>query len=137
MHPPISYAFPAHNHYRPAWTLLTELPFIVGPQHYRKRGIRRTGSLWHVSPTDDYQQALATGREYAAHFVQYLLDNPFMAGANLLGRIATDMDFHDASAARGYWIGFFSYLEQLLYAQSIQRTAFVDLDRLNQRVATL
>ena len=51
-----------------------------------------------------------------------------MVGHNLVGRIATDMDFHDASARRGYWIGFFSYLERLIYAQAVQREVFADLD---------
>ena len=119
---------PSRRDYR---TLNTELPFIASPNHYyHKHGIQHCGNLWHVHRIHDYEQARAIGCEYAAHFAQYLRDNPQIVGQNLLGRIATDMDFHDASARRGYWIGFFSYLEHLIYAQAVQRPVFVDLDRL-------
>ena len=122
-----SRAMPARRDYR---VLNTELPFIASPRHYSKHGPAHCGSLWHVHRIKDYEQARAIGREYAAHFAQYLKDNPEIVGQNLLGRIATDMDFHDASAKRGYWIGFFSYLEHLIYAQAVQRPVFADLDRL-------
>ena len=105
----------------------SELPFIVSPLYFRKRGSQRCGHLWHVPRTNDYHHACATGRLYAAHFAQYLKDNPQTVGHNLLGHIATDIDFHDTSAKRGYWIGFFSYLEQLIHAQAGQRRVFDDL----------
>ena len=117
----------AQRNYLPATALPTSLPFISSPRYYRKQGGPRCGNLWHVPSTSSYEHARAVGQLYAAHFAQYLKDNPIMVGHNLLGRIATDMDFHDASAKRGYWIGFFSYLEQLIYAQATQRPPFADL----------
>ncbi len=119
---------PPRRHYR---ALKTELPFIAGPQHFLKHGSLHWGSLWHVHTIHDYEQARAIGREYAAHFAQYLKDNPEVVGQNLLGRIASDINFHDASAKRGYWIGFFSYLERLIHAQAAQRPVFNDLDGFN------
>ena len=122
-------AIPPRRDYR---VLNTELPFIASPYHYcLKHRVRRHGSLWHVHCIQDYEQARVIGREYAAHFAQYLKDNPEIVGQNLLGRIATDMDFHDVTARRGYWIGFFSYLEHLISAQAQQRPVFDDLDRFN------
>ena len=123
-----SRVFPSRRNYR---VLNSELPFISSPRHFRRHGSPHWGSLWHVHRINDYEQACTIGREYAAHFAQYLKDNPEIVGHNLLGRIATDMDFHDASARRGYWIGFFSYLEQLVYAQAVQRPVFTDLDNFN------
>lgn len=124
---------PAHKRrdYRTPRTLLTDLPFIVSPRFYSKRGGPRCGNLWYVRRTDNYQHALECGRTYATHFAQYLKDNPDTVGQNLLGRIATDMDFADASARRGYWIGFFSYLEQLIYVYAAQRPVFDDLEWFN------
>lgn len=85
----------------------------------------------HVPRTNDYNHARATGRLYVAHFAQYLKDNPQTVGQNLLGHIATDIDFHDTSAKRVYWIGFFTYLEKLIYAQAAQRRVFEDLAQYN------
>ena len=124
---------PSRRHYR---ALKTDLPFIAGPQHFLKHGSPRFGSLWHVHRINNYEQARAIGREYAAHFAQYLKDNPEIVGQNLLGRIASDMKFDDTSAKRGYWIGFFSYLEHLIHAQAIQRPVFTDLDGFNASLAT-
>ena len=121
-------AIPARRDYR---ALKTDLPFIAGPQHFLKHGSPSYGTLWHIHHIDDYDQARAIGREYAVHFAQYLKDNPEIVGQNLLGRIATDMNFHDVTAKRGYWIGFFSYLEHLIHAQAVQRPLFNDLDRFN------
>lgn len=132
---PNTSTIPVRRNYLP---LKTELPFIAGPRHYRnKHGTRHCGKLWHVHRIEDYTQACKIGREYAAHFAQYLKDHPQVVGQNLLGRIATDMDFHDASAKRGYWIGFFSYLEQLIYAQALQRPVFTDLDQFNTHTTAL
>ena len=112
------------RNYLPATVLPTALPFISGPRYYQKQGSPRCGKLWHVPRTSDYEHARRIGHLYAAHFTQYLKDNPTCVGGNLLGHIATDMDFHDASAKRGYWIGFFSFLEQLIYTQATQQPVF-------------
>ena len=114
----------AQRNYLPASALPTSLPFISSPRYYQKQGDPRCGTLWRVPRTGDYEHARTVGQRYAAHFAQYLKDNPASVGHNLLGRIATDIDFHDASAKRGYWIGFFSFLEQLIYAQATQQSAF-------------
>ena len=117
----------APRNYLPAAVLPTALPFISSPGYYRKQGGPRCGNLWHVPRTNSYDRAHAIGQRYAVHFAQYLKDNPSMVGQNLLGRIATDMDFHDTSAKRGYWIGFFSHLEQLIYTQATQHPPFAGL----------
>ena len=103
-------------------TPLNELPFVLNESVLRK-GINR----WHVKPIENYTEACKLGNEYAAHFVQYLKDNPNDAGSNLLGIIASDIDFKDETCAKGYWIGFFSYLELQLYKRAKKRNVFRDL----------
>ena len=58
------------------------------------------------------------------NFAQFLKDNPLRAGTNLLGNIASEIRFDDPTAASGYWIGFFSFLEQLIYTQATQQPVF-------------
>jgi len=99
-----------------------ELPFIL-----KSRGGLVKFNNWDVPPTDNYGLACNVGREYAAHFVQYLKDNPSVVGSNLLGRIAADIDFKDKTAAKGYWVGFFAHLECLIHAQSKNIDVFADL----------
>ena len=78
---------PARPEYKPATdeSGFAKLPFVYRP----KRGFNNA-SNWHTPPTEDYAQACAVGGEYAAHFAQYLKDNPDMCGANSLGIIARD-----------------------------------------------
>ena len=101
---------------------LNALPFLLNESGFRK-GI----NCWQVKPIDDYTQACILGNEYAAHFVQYLKDNPNEVETNILGRIAKDINFNDESCAKGYWIGFFSYLELQLYKRAKKRNVFRDL----------
>jgi hypothetical protein len=54
-----------------------------------------------------------------------------MCGANLLGAIARDIDFKDTSNAAGYWVGFFSHLERIIFAQAQRMDVFGDIDRIN------
>eukprot|EP01042_Synura_sphagnicola_P015857 gene15857-biopygen15870 len=120
----------AHGAPAPAPTATTtsflKLPFV-----YRaKRGFRCT-SNWHVAPTDDYEKACAMGHEYAAHFVRYLGDRAGFFGVNALGNIVKDIDFSDDSCAKGYWIGFFSYLERLIQAQAQDMDVFADVAQIN------
>ena len=84
-----------------------ELPF-------RKRKPDGRRSNWTVPPTDDYVLANKIGYEYAAHYVQYIKDNPDIVGMSLLGMIAKDIDFADTKT-KGYWVGFFAYLEQMIH----------------------
>jgi hypothetical protein len=105
----------------------SQLPFIH-TKHHEFNPV----SNWHVPPTEGYSQACDTGREYAAHFAQYLRDNPDMCGANLLGAIARDIDFKDSSNAAGYWVGFFSYLERIIFAKTQRMDVFDDVERVKE-----
>jgi hypothetical protein len=86
---------------------------------------------WHVPLTNNYRQACKTGREYAAHFAQYLKDNPEMCGANTLGIIARDIDFKNTSATAGYWVGFFSHLERLIVKRTQRLNVYSDVHSVN------
>lgn len=118
---------PARRHYRPTSALVTDLLFIAGPRNTRRHG-RPHGCLWFVPRIRDYDLAKSIGREYAAHFVQFLQDNPGLCGSNLLGGIVMDMNLSDTSAAAGYCDGFFSALEQLICATASQCDVFAALD---------
>lgn len=93
------------------------LPFI---------GQRASGGLhnWRVPPVTDYAQACLVGKAFALHYAQFLKDNPTTAGTNLLGQIAADIDFFDASGAKGYWVGFFSALEPMILAYARSTDVF-------------
>lgn len=77
------------------------------------------GCMWSV-PSDGTRHGSASGEgaAYAASYLEFIRQHG--AGPNLLGHIARDIDFQDASRA-GYWIGFFSMLEQ--YVADLVRRA--------------
>lgn len=105
---------------------LSILPFVLS------RGSRLV-SKWSVPPTHDYVHACDQGREYAAHLVQYIkTERP----SNTLALIASDIDFTD-EATKGYWVGFFEYLERLIYAQAQRMDVFADLNMLQAVYADL
>jgi hypothetical protein len=110
----------------------SKLPFVYSPKHGFKNA-----SNWHVPPIEDYGQACQISREYAAHFAQYLKDNPEMCGANSLGLIARDIDFENTSGAAGYWVGFFSHLERIILAQTHGMDVYADVDRANAYYAEI
>ena len=83
----------------------TDLPFI------NRKGPRKNWSNWSVPKAKDYGEACEVGRYYGACFLQYQLANPEMVGSNTLGIIAEDIDFKDDSGAKGYWVGFFDFIE--------------------------
>ncbi|NHR07575.1 hypothetical protein HA052_20510 [Chromobacterium haemolyticum] len=86
-------------------TLLPFVSFIPG---------RTYPHYWQIEPSyDSYPQAGADGREYAAHLLQWLKDNPLLVGSGLLGRIARDIDFANEQQ-RGVWVAFFNHLERVL-----------------------
>jgi hypothetical protein len=119
---------PTRREYKPindAWSF-GKLPFVHRPKHGLK-----TASNWKIPPTNDYGAACNTGCEYAGHYLQYIKDNPQACGSNALGAIASDIDFKDASNAKGYWVGFFSYIERVLYAQVHDMNVFEEIDRVN------
>ena len=95
----------------PAISPTDSLPFVT----HQKRGNNKIWSNWHVKPTDDYGEACLKGTEYAVHYLQFILDNPFYVGFNAIGSFAEDMNFIDKTSAKGYWAGFFSTLERFLY----------------------
>jgi hypothetical protein len=107
---------PRPRHYRTE-TTPAALPFIAP---------LASGGLhsWVVPPIDDYALACEIGEQYALHFAQYLNDNPDVAGTNLLGEIAGDIDFHDESCAKGYWVGFFGALEPMILAYARHAAVF-------------
>ncbi|MBL1264527.1 hypothetical protein [Candidatus Methylomicrobium oryzae] len=129
---PVHVKAPARRDYKPEVKplSLSELPFVYRP----KRGAKNA-SNWCVTPIDDYGLACEIGREYAAHFAQYMKDNPCLVGSNVLGYIIEDIDFKDNSDAKGYWVGFFSHLERLIYAQAQRMDVFADVDRVNASYA--
>lgn len=96
----------------------TELPFIE----------QGDGAIfWSVPPAECYSVACIVGTDYAAHFLQYLSDNPKKVGMNLLGIITSSINFSDESDSKGYHIGFFSELESALIYGS--KTPYEDADR--------
>jgi hypothetical protein len=108
---------------------LTDLPFVADDTNPAKR------RYWKTPPTDDYRHACTVGYEYAACFVQCLKHNPHWVSAGILGWIAKDIDFTDESAAKGYWVGFFSYLERLIHAMAMHIDVCADLERVNAHYA--
>jgi hypothetical protein len=125
---------PARRDYKPEVkpASLSALPFVYRP----KRGFKNA-SNWRVPPTDDYGLACEIGQEYAAHFVQYMKDNPYWVGSNTLGAIVSAIDFKDESGAKGYWVGFFSHLERLIYATAQRIDVFADVDKINAYYAEI
>ena len=124
--------FPARHYYRPTPARITQLPFIASARYASRHGRGLKSCLWLVNRhITDPDKATLIGREYAAHFAQFLKDNPTQAGSNLLGRIAAEIRYNDPTAASGYWIGFFSYLERLIAERAAQCVVFDELDRFN------
>ena len=88
------------------------LPFVadikVGPR-------KKTRCFWNVPKTASYGVACATGAQYARDFVQYLKDDTFWIGSNLIGHFVRDMAAHPTGTKmHGYEVGFWSMLEVLL-----------------------
>lgn len=92
---------------------------------------------WNAPPAECYGEACIIGTDYAAHFLQYLSDNPRETGSNLLGVIASSIDFSDQSDNKGYHVGFFSQLESaLIYGsktpyEDAERTVIKELDAMD------
>lgn len=80
----------------------------------------------------DYATACAKGREYAANTALYLKANPSLVGSNIISQIASDMAFADDYSAKGYRVGFFSFLEMMIYEFSCDHNVSAYLDRINE-----
>ena len=85
----------------------------------------------------DYGTACAKGREYAAYITLHLKANPSLAGSNIISQIATDLEFVDDSGAKGYRVGFFSFLEMMIYQFSCEHDVCSYLDRINDVYAAV
>lgn len=115
---------------------LSALPFVYRP----KRGSKELSSNWAVTPTTDYLHACNMGREYAAHFIQWLRQSD-MACGNMLGLIVADMAATVApargseDATHGYAVGFLSYLERLLHHAAGTVDVWRDVEQLAERQA--
>lgn len=96
-----------------------------------------SSSNWSVSPTNDRAQACEDGRNYAAYVAQYLKENPFWVGSNILSGIVADMDFSDVSAAAGYRAGFFAELERMINDHASKTDIFANVQRVNATYAKL
>ena len=91
---------------------LLALPFVVDTKQV---GGRRRVDYWSVPPAPSYGDACDVGRQFAAEFVQWLLDNPRWAGTNSIGTFVQHMKAHPpGDARRGYQVGFWCALEKLL-----------------------
>lgn len=84
-------------------------------------------SLWHVPAFHDYEAACRFGRACAAHFAQFLNDNPHYVGAATLRAIAQDTDPDDGSPTRGCAIGFFAEIERMMRDTAYSCDVFADL----------
>ena len=104
--------------------LLNRFSFVQSADKYTDR------SEW-LAEDVDYGAACAKGREYAAYMALYLKANPSLAGSNIISQIATDLEFADGSGAKGYRVGFFSFLEMMIYQFSCAHDVYSYLDRIN------
>lgn len=93
------------------WSLL-DLSFVAETERV---GGRRRINYWSVPPAPSYRDACNMGRQYAAEFVQSLIDNPNRVGMNSIGTFVTHMaDHQPGDTRRGYQVGFWASLEELL-----------------------
>lgn len=67
---------------------------------------------WNVEPTDDHSYACDAGNAYAAHYIQYLHDNPVQVGFTLTD-IAREVTYDKPTL--GYAFGFFGFIEEVLF----------------------
>lgn len=72
------------------------------------------GDSWNLPTPRDYAHACELGRQYAGKVVRFLRSTPGAAGANIIGRMASQVDFNRQDDGRGVWIGFFAQLEIVL-----------------------
>lgn len=121
---------PVRTHYRTA-TKSTKLPFVS-----RQKQSDGTSSVhfWSIDPVDNQGVGRELGTEFAAHYLQYLQDNPGPQVGSLLADIAKDIDFNDLNR-KGQWFGFFSFLEGILINRTKTMDVFATLDAHNIRIA--
>lgn len=116
---------PAENRTR-AFEEFSDLPFV------NHNGPSENWSNWSVPPADDYGEACEAGNYYGACFLQFQLSEPEPVGENVIGVIAKDIDFKDNSAAKGYWVGFFGFIETFSYWGAMHGSVWAFFDRQNE-----
>ena len=94
------------------------LPFI---QQSRPGG--RITALWATRPPANYNHACQAGRQFARQLARTLRASPHQVGANLLGRIAADIDYLDRSTSKGYWVGFFTQLGAFVRGGAVHQSS--------------
>lgn len=107
---PKALALPARRTYEPRLEKATmaDLPFTEGG---------RFGDplkAWAPSKVTSYGDACLLGMEYAAHWLQFVKDGESGNYVYTLERIVRDMDFADASDAKGCIIGFLAHIERVV-----------------------
>jgi len=124
----------ARRSFPPGYAPLTDLPFIADIG----RGRDKRRSFWNVPPTDDYGHANDVGRQYAADFAQYLKQNPCLVGSWMLSSIIEDMAQHQrVDATYGYGVGFFAFLEKLIYIAAKHADLYAIAEREAQHYAVV
>ena len=102
---------------------LSDLPFTSRNENH---------SNWSLPAVNDYGEACSLGREYAAHFLQWMKVNNQHQGGNYLGLIVSGIDFTDESAAKGVHVDFFSALEQMLMPVADNVDFYQTVDNITQ-----
>lgn len=123
------------NSFPPSPAPWTDLPFIAEVKTApRKKEFR----YWDVPATDSYGHANDVGRQYAADLAQYLKQNPIYVGSGMLSCIIGDMakiDNDSDSAMKGYAVGFWAFVEQLLHAAATRTDHYALAETIAQRHA--
>ena len=90
---------PARKSYKPEPPIakIEELPFVIR----KGRGKSKVVFNWYFPEDLDYGEACQLGNEYATHLLQFMLDNSYYTGSNLIGAIVSDIDFKDESDSKG------------------------------------
>lgn len=91
----------------------TKLPFVKDVKLSPRRKERK---FWHVPKIDCYATANIVGIQYAADWIQYIKENPDMAGSAFMGQIAKEMypPTSGKDESRGIAVGFWSLIEKAL-----------------------
>lgn len=87
---------------------------LVASQSLPEVSFALAGNSWNLPEPRDYGHACELGRQYAAKVARFLRETPGAAGANVVGRMAAQIDYKRQDDGRGIWIGFFSALEVVI-----------------------
>lgn len=123
------------HRYPPRPAAFTDLPFIVDVK-IAPRKTRR--SYWHVQPIKDYGEANQVGVQYACDYLQYIKENPALIGSGCLEDIAKDMaKCASDSDTKGYAVGFWSFVEEMLYVAATKYDHYAMAEEKAQHWAAL